>query len=51
MLGYKRLVTLRSDFHVSWRGARDALAYPAWIVGFSLFGIGSLVQFQRTLFG
>lgn len=26
------------------RGARDALALPAWIVGFSLIGVGSLAQ-------
>jgi len=26
------------------RGARDAIAYPAWIVGFSLFGVGSLAR-------
>jgi predicted branched-subunit amino acid permease len=27
-----------------WRGARDALSLPAWIVGCSLLGIGSLAR-------
>ncbi|GGK48142.1 AzlC family ABC transporter permease [Salinarimonas ramus] len=27
-----------------WRGARDALALPAWVVGFALVGVGSLAQ-------
>ena len=27
-----------------WRGVRDALALPAWVVGFSVLGIGSLAQ-------
>jgi predicted branched-subunit amino acid permease len=26
------------------RGARDAFSYPAWIVGFSLLGVGSMVR-------
>ncbi len=42
--GYKQVVTLQSDFLAAWRGVRDALAYPAWIVGFSLFGVGSLAR-------
>jgi len=35
---------LRSDLLVSRRGVRDALALPAWIVGFSLLGVGSLAR-------
>ncbi|HEX2726847.1 MAG TPA: AzlC family ABC transporter permease [Beijerinckiaceae bacterium] len=27
-----------------WRGARDALSLPAWVLGFSVLGIGSLVR-------
>jgi predicted branched-subunit amino acid permease len=27
-----------------WRGARDALALPAWVVGCSMIGIGSLAR-------
>lgn len=27
-----------------WRGARDALALPAWVVGCSLLGVGSLAR-------
>jgi predicted branched-subunit amino acid permease len=27
-----------------WRGIRDALTLPAWVVGFSVLGIGSLAQ-------
>jgi predicted branched-subunit amino acid permease len=26
------------------RGVRDAMAFPAWVVGFSLLGVGSLVR-------
>ncbi len=44
MLGYKWLVMLQSDFLVFCRGVRDALAFPAWIVGFSLVGVGSLAR-------
>jgi predicted branched-subunit amino acid permease len=29
---------------IAWRGARDALSLPAWIVGVSLLGIGSLAR-------
>jgi predicted branched-subunit amino acid permease len=29
---------------VFWRGARDALSLPAWVLGFSLLGIGSLAR-------
>ena len=29
---------------VAIRGARDALILPAWVVGFSLFGVGSLAS-------
>ena len=43
-LRYECVVTFRSDFFVLWRGARDPLAFPAWIVGFSLFGVGSLAR-------
>ena len=28
----------------AWRGARDALSLPAWVVGCSLLGIGSLAR-------
>lgn len=28
----------------AWRGARDALSLPAWVVGCSLIGIGSLAR-------
>ena len=28
----------------SWRGVRDALALPAWVVGCSLLGVGSLAR-------
>jgi predicted branched-subunit amino acid permease len=28
----------------AWRGARDALALPAWVVSFSLLGVGSLAR-------
>ena len=27
-----------------WRGARDALSLPAWVLGFSILGIGSLAR-------
>jgi predicted branched-subunit amino acid permease len=27
-----------------WRGARDALSLPAWVLGFSVLGIGSLAR-------
>src|SRR5918997_4750093 len=27
-----------------WRGTRDALALPAWVVGCSMIGIGSLAR-------
>jgi len=37
-------VSSRSDPLVFWRGARDALALPAWIVGLSLLGVGSLAR-------
>src|SRR3954464_15432969 len=37
-------VSSRSDPLVFWRSARDALALPAWIVGFSLLGVGSLAR-------
>lgn len=37
-------MTFRSDFLVFWRGVRDALAFPAWIVGLSLVGVGSLAR-------
>src|SRR5215210_3021921 len=26
------------------RGARDAFSFPAWVVGFSLLGVGSMVR-------
>jgi predicted branched-subunit amino acid permease len=29
---------------VLWRGARDALSLPAWVVGCSLLGVGSLAR-------
>jgi predicted branched-subunit amino acid permease len=29
---------------VFWRGARDALSLPAWVVGCSLLGVGSLAR-------
>ena len=34
----------RSYGRTWWRGARDALALPAWVVGCSLLGIGSLAR-------
>jgi hypothetical protein len=37
-------VAFRSDFLIFWRGVRDALAFPAWIVGLSLVGVGSLAR-------
>ena len=36
--------TLRSDVAVFWRGARDSLSLPAWVLGFSILGIGSLAR-------
>jgi predicted branched-subunit amino acid permease len=36
-------ITLRTGEPV-WRGARDALSLPAWVVGCSLVGIGSLAR-------
>jgi predicted branched-subunit amino acid permease len=27
-----------------WRGARDAMSLPAWVLGFSILGIGSLAR-------
>ncbi len=35
---------LQSDQAVFWRGARDALSLPAWVLGFSILGIGSLAR-------
>src|SRR5918997_2765750 len=34
----------RTDQAVFWRGARDALSLPAWVLGFSILGIGSLAR-------
>ncbi|PSC03019.1 branched-chain amino acid ABC transporter permease [Alsobacter soli] len=36
--------TTRSDMGWAVRGARDALALPAWVVGLSLIGVGGLAQ-------
>src|SRR5215218_3288666 len=36
--------THRTDRAVFWRGARDALALTAWVLGFSLLGVGSLAR-------
>lgn len=33
-----------SGVAIVWRGARDALALPAWVVGFALVGVGGLAQ-------
>ena len=33
-----------SPARIVWRGARDALALPAWVVGFALVGVGGLAQ-------
>jgi len=33
-----------TDQVVFWRGARDALSLPAWVLGFSILGIGSLAR-------
>jgi predicted branched-subunit amino acid permease len=33
-----------ADQAVYWRGARDALSLPAWVLGFSVLGIGSLAR-------
>ena len=29
---------------MAWRGARDAVSLPAWVLGFALLGIGSLAR-------
>src|ERR671921_2637230 len=34
----------RTDQAVFWRGARDAFSLPAWVLGFSILGIGSLAR-------
>jgi predicted branched-subunit amino acid permease len=34
----------QTDQAVFWRGARDALSLPAWVLGFSILGIGSLAR-------
>jgi predicted branched-subunit amino acid permease len=34
----------RTDRAAFWRGARDALSLPAWVLGFSILGIGSLAR-------
>jgi predicted branched-subunit amino acid permease len=36
--------THRTDQAVFWRGARDALTLTAWVLGFSLLGVGSLAR-------
>src|SRR4051812_50038206 len=34
----------RSGSTVFWRGARDAMTLTAWVLGFSLLGVGSLAR-------
>ena len=34
----------RTDQAAFWRGARDAMSLPAWVLGFSILGIGSLAR-------
>src|ERR687894_2184443 len=34
----------RTDQAAFWRGARDAQSLPAWVLGFSILGIGSLAR-------
>jgi predicted branched-subunit amino acid permease len=36
--------THRTDHAAFWRGVRDALSLPAWVLGFSILGIGSLAR-------
>ena len=37
-------ISRRTDQAAFWRGARDALSLPAWVLGFSILGIGSLAR-------
>src|SRR5918993_100416 len=37
-------ISRRTDGAAFWRGASDALSLPAWVLGFSILGIGSLAR-------